>query len=210
MFGFLPHNLFTNHVAQNTTALSPRIWSQVSGAIMASDGDKRLVLAGDDFLGVGGLATSVLGDFSSEGGHYMCYQDATSTVLQSGTAKGGAVILTTDGDDEDEIWMSHGDTTGQLGKISDTAGDDHLTAFECRYSVSSIADSAQSSFIGLASPGLAVTNTMANATGVLASAGAFIGFQNGVDDTLDGDSGVDVDIDTTATINVYISTGIDI
>ncbi len=181
MFGFLPHNLFTNHVAQNTTGLSPRLWSRLTGTMMAADGQKRLVLVGDDFLAPKNSDTYT--DLNSEIG-YTSYIDTGGTLIGLADEKGGVLALTTDATDEDEIWISSGDGTNQLGQISDTAADAHVTVFECRYKISTIANSAMSHFVGLASPGLAAADTAVDATGALKSTGAFIGFRT----LLDGDS----------------------
>jgi hypothetical protein len=143
---------------------------------MAPDGGERLIFVGDDFCGVAAADTSTV--IASEVG-YSAFLDSDS-IAQLTDEVGGVVALTTDGTDEDEIWMS----TGALGKISDTAGDDCLTVFEARYKVSSIADSAMSHFIGLAKPGLAAADTVVNATGVLKANSDFIGFRT----LLDGNS----------------------
>lgn len=183
MFGFLPNNLYTAHNAANTSGLSPRLWGRVSGTMMACDGSKRLVLVGDDFNAVKNADTYT--DLFSEVG-YTSYIDTGGTLLGLADEKGGVLALSMDNTDEDEIWISAGDGTQQLGRISDTAGDSHLTAFECRIKMSSIVNGVCSFFAGLATPGLAGANTLADATGVPAAAKSFIGFRN----LLDGD-GVD-------------------
>ena len=181
MFGFLPHALFINHAAQNTSGLSPRLWSRITGSMMAADGQKRLVLAGDDFVSPKNADTYT--DLYSEMG-YSSYIDTGGTLTGLVDEKGGVLALTTDGTDEDEIWLSSGDGTSQLGQISDTAGDDHLTVFEARYKISSITNSVMSHFVGLASPGLAAADTAVDATGVLKTDKAFLGFRT----LLDGDA----------------------
>ncbi|SVA67424.1 uncharacterized protein METZ01_LOCUS120278, partial [marine metagenome] len=87
MFGFLPHNLFTNHIGQNTSGLSPRLWSKISGTIMAGDGQKRLVLAGDDFILMQGIGTVASND--------LAYPDATRPSLDGYEAFveiGGSIV----------------------------------------------------------------------------------------------------------------------
>lgn len=180
MFGFLPHRLFTGHNAANTTGLSPRLWNQVSGSLMSADGNKRLVLVGDDFNCVKNADTYT--DLFSEQA-YTSYIDGGGTLLGLADEKGGVLALTTDGTDEDEIWISSGDGTQQLGQISDTAADAHLTAFEARFKINTITDSQMSLFMGLASPGLAAHDTVTDATGAFAG-GACIGFRT----LLDGNS----------------------
>ncbi len=179
--GFLPHNYLTQHRDANTTGLSPRLWAAVSASVMEPDGSGRLFMVGDDFGCVKNADTYT--DLYSEMG-YTSYIDTGGTLLGLADENGGVLALTTDGTDEDEIWISSGDGTQQLGQISDTSGADFMTAFEARYKISSIANSVMSHFVGLASPGLAAADTAADATGVLAAAKAFIGFRT----LLDGDS----------------------
>lgn len=181
MFGFLPHNLFTTYRGASSNGLSPRLWQKVTSTIMESDGSSRLFLAGDDFACV--KAADTYTDLFSEMA-YTSYIDTGGTITGLADEKGGVLALTTDGTDEDEIWISSGDGTQQLGQISDTAGADHVTAFECRYKISSITDSVMSHFVGLASPGLAAENTAVDATGVLKTTSSFIGFRT----LLDGNS----------------------
>jgi hypothetical protein len=173
---FVPQ-LFTGHRGQNTSGLSPRLWAKVYSSVMAPDGGDRLVFVGDDF---GGIAVSdTMTRVASDIG-YTSYIDAGGTVTNLADEIGGVIALTTDGTDEDEIWMS----SGALGKISDTAGDDCLTVFEARYKVSSIVNAAMSHFVGLAKPGLAAADTVVDATGVLKADSDFIGFRT----LLDGDA----------------------
>lgn len=174
---FVPQ-LFTNHRGQNTSGLSPRLWAKVYSSVMAPDGGDRLVFVGDDF---GGIAVSdTMTRVASEIG-YTSYIDTGGTITNLADEIGGVIALTTDGTDEDEIWMS----SGALGKISDTAGDDCLTVFEARYKLSSITDDVMPHFMGLAKPGLAAANTMVDETGVLKADSDFIGFRVLPDD---GDS----------------------
>lgn len=177
---FVPQ-LMTGHRGQNTSGLSPRLWAKVYGSVMAPDGGERLVFVGDDFTAYKSTNTHTEG-VGAVG--YTSYIDTGGTLTQLADESGGVLALTTDGTDEDEIWVSSGDGTGGLGYISDTAGADFLTVFEARYKLSSITNSVMSSFVGLASPGLAAADTKVDATGALKATGAFIGF----DVLLDGDS----------------------
>jgi len=172
MFGFLPHNLFTNHVGKSTSGLSPRLWSRVTGTVMASDGDKRLVLAGDDFGSFFGTVASKVGDYS---GGYKSYEETGGTITQRPTYKGGVIAITSDGTDNDDMALAAGGATGVLGAISDTAADAHLTAFECRFSVSAVTDDMGALFVGLTEEGLAAAASMTDNTGVMADKD-YIGF----------------------------------
>ena len=164
MFGFLPHNLFTNHIGQNTTGLSPRLWSRVSGSVMASDGDKRLVLAGDDFTSFYGTVATKVGDYS---GGYKSYEETSTSIVQASDQKGGVIQITADGTDNDDIALAAGGAAGVLGAISDTAADAHLTAFECRFKTSTVTDDESAFFLGLAEEGLAAAASIANNTGII-------------------------------------------
>jgi len=172
MFGFLPHNLFVQHIGQNTTGLSPRLWSKVTGTLMQSDGSKRLILAGDDFTSFYGTVTSKVGDYS---GGYKSYEETGGTITQLANQKGGVIAITSDGTDNDDMALAAGGATGVLGAISDTAGDDHVTAFECRFSVSTVTDDAGAIFVGLTEEGLAAAASMTDDTGVMADKD-YIGF----------------------------------
>jgi hypothetical protein len=175
--------LYTPHLDQDCggLSLSPRLWNKVRQFAMDPAGDGRLVFLFDDFIAVKNSDTYT--DLNSEHG-YTSYIDTGGTLLGLADEDGGVLALATDGTDEDEIWLSGGDGTQQLCQISDTAGDDFLTVFEARYKISSITDSVMSHFVGLASPGLAAADTMVDATGVLKTTSAFIGFRV----LLDGDS----------------------
>ncbi len=181
MFGFLPHRLFTGHNAANTTGLSPRLWNRVTGSIMSAAGDKRLVLAGDDFMCP--KAADTYTDVYSEMA-YTSYIDTGGTLLGLADEPGGVLALAMDDTDNDEIWLEAGDGTIQLGQISDTAGSDYLTAFECRIKFSSITNGVCSFFAGLATPGTGAANALVDDTGAIKATTSFLGFRN----LLDGDN----------------------
>lgn len=172
MFGFLPHQLFTNHMDANTSGLSPRLWRKLSANIMAADGSGRLVLAGDDFTSFYGTVTNKVGDYS---GGYKSYEETGGTITQVATEKGGVIAITSDGTDNDDMALAAGGATGVLGAISDTAGADHLTVFECRFKVSAITDDMGAIFVGLTEEGLAAAASMTDNTGVMADKD-YIGF----------------------------------
>jgi len=166
MFGFLPHNLYTVHKGANTTGLSPRIWSRLSGSMMASDGNKRLVLVGDDFTSFYGTVTAKVGDYS---GGYKSYEESGGSITQLATHTGGVIAITSDGTDNDDMALAAGGATGVFGAISDTAGSDYVTAFEVRFRVSTVADDTGAFFVGLTEEGLAAVASMTDDTGVMAS-----------------------------------------
>ena len=83
MFGFLPHRLFTGHNGANTSGLSPRLWNRVTGSIMASDGNKRLFLVGDDFAAIqnSGTMTDLVSEMA-----YALKSDDTSNHTATGAS----------------------------------------------------------------------------------------------------------------------------
>jgi len=186
MFGMLPQNLFTTHVAQDTTGPSPRLWGRVFGAAMPPDGQKRLFLVSDDFAAVhnSGTVTDLVSEHP-----YVIYASDTSNHKVQGMAdeEGGVLQLYIDASASanEECGVEAGDAVGQLGQISDTSGDDHLTAFECRLKVSSITTGKLALIAGLASPATAVDGGVIDTTGGPKADKAFIGFQILADD---GDS----------------------
>lgn len=186
MFGFLPHQLLTVHRNQNTAGLSPKLWSQVTGSLMSADGSKRLFLAGDDFAAVQNAGTMT--DLHSEMSYVLFADDTTNHKAQGASdEKGGVLQLVIDSGAgaNEEIGIESGDGTGQLGQISDTAADAHMTAFECRIKVSSITDGKLALLAGLVGPGSVDGDTLTDTTGVPTAANHGIGFTLAADD---GDS----------------------
>jgi hypothetical protein len=184
MFGFLSNNLFTGYQGANTTGLSPRLWSRVTGTIMASDGSKRLYLAGDDFKAITyGLST---GAAITAAYPYRLFRDDTTnhtcTVLADEKCGVLAMGIDSGAASNEEIGIELGDGTGQLGQISDTPGDDHLTAFECRVKWSSVTNGQLSSAIGLVGPGQVDGDLTADTTGVPNTGDHGIGFNIKADD----------------------------
>ena len=185
MFGFLPHNLFTNHIGQNTSGLSPRLWSKISGTIMAGDGQKRLILAGDDFVQFQGLSAvassaalvlpaatvTVAGGASIVTG-YQCYVDIGGNVERLETDPGGVVHFVA-GNAADEVAIIG---SGNLGSLDDPEGSGtaRKTAFECRIKLNTVAEGSM--FVGLASNELKAVNGLIASNGSPIAAGAHIGF----------------------------------
>lgn len=169
---FVPQ-LFTGHRGENTSGLSPRLWAKLYGSMMEADGCARLVFIGDDFLSYKGQETYT--SAASDGVGYTTYIDGSNTIVGLADEIGGVVALTTDTTDNDEVWMQVGSATSVCGAISDTAGSDFLTVFECRIKKGSIADNVSAIFCGLAEEGCAAADSKADNTGVLADKD-YIGF----------------------------------
>jgi hypothetical protein len=161
--------------------LSPRLWARVNGQGMAPDGYANGFAVVDDFTCFGGTVTSNVGTYASEAGMYKSYEDTGDAISQI-KLTGGAITLTTDTTDNDEVWLQSGYGTGTLGTISDTAGADKLTIFEARFKVSKVTDT-YNVFVGLSEEGLAAADTVSDA-GAIASKD-LIGFAV---DEADGDA----------------------
>ena len=182
-FGFLPNNLYTSHLGANTSGRSPRLWNSVTGSMMASDGSKRLVLAGEDFTSFGGTLSSTTGTYWGEAGPYLTWQsNAADTVAQLAAIKGGVLRMTATNADEDAVTIQSGYGVAGLGSISPTPGSDFLTAFEARFRINVITDALVNVFIGLGEPGLcAAATTLFSVEGVIADVDV-IGFHIQQDD----------------------------
>lgn len=186
MFGFLPHQFFVHHEGQNTSGLSPRLWRRVSQALQEGAGQTRLFLAGDDFPAIHTAGT--LTDLISELPYLIFADDTTNhSVVGAADENGGVLQLNIDvgAGANEEIGICSGDGTQQLGQISDTAGADYITAFECRFKLSNVTDGKAATFIGLAQPGIVANGGIIDATGGPMANKAAIGFNVLADD---GDS----------------------
>lgn len=183
IFGFLPHALYTMHRDANTTGLSPRLWSRVTGSIQEPDGAKRLVLIGDDFTGIQNAGTMT--DLYSECAYVLKADDTTNhTAVGAADENGGVLQLTIDAGAgaNEEIGIALGDGTQQACQISDTAGSDFLTAFECRVKVSSVTDGQLALSVGLLGPGQNDGDIVADTTGIPNTSDHGIGFNIKADD----------------------------
>ena len=181
MFGFLPHQLFTHHRAADTSGLSPRLWQRVTGSIMEADGNKRLFLIGDDFPAIQHAGTMT--DLYSELPYVIYADDTTNHIVRTGVDENGGVlhlVIDAGAGANEEIGIALGDAVGQVGQISDTAGADFMTAFECRIKKSSI--TAQCMMAGLMSPATIADGGIIDTTGGPMANKAFIGFNVLADD----------------------------
>lgn len=171
MFALSPTSLMVPHRGQSGgRGLSPRLWGAITGQAGSPDGNSNWFFAGDDFLSFTGATTAYYGTTP-----YTGYIDTSNAIAQLATEVGGVVQLTTDGTDNDEVWLSPGGAASVLGVISDTAGADKKMIFESRFRIGSVADSSHHVFIGLSEEGLAAADTVTDA-GALADKD-FIGFR---------------------------------
>ncbi len=86
---------------------------------------------------------------------------------------GGGIRLATDATDNDEVSIQWCSGIGSPFRVSDTAGEERELVFECRFRVGSI--TTMSSFIGLASPGVAAADAI-DASNVLSTSASWLGF----------------------------------
>jgi hypothetical protein len=177
-----PNAAFLTHRGQDSgRGLSPRIWDRVRSHMRSTDGSSG-VYAFDDFLlfGESVAASSNIACFASQAGQYKAYIDTSSTLAQSASLTGGAIVLTTEAADNDEVSICQGGAgtaaaTSVLGALNrDTSP--KLTAYETRFKVNSVADDVVSLFVGLMEENGAVHNAKVDDTGATID-NDYIGFE---------------------------------
>lgn len=179
-------SLYTNHVGQAGSKLSPRLWSRLVEQALTPDGDAPGIFVYDDFLQFQGFTNASSGTTalpsttvpSVDG--YKVYVDSATTA--SGISRladvTGGVARFAPGATDNHLAILYG---GDLGTLSDTAGSDKLTIFEARIRLATQVTDG-SVFVGLASPGAVVDGGLiADAGGLKADQGG-IGFQVKEDD----------------------------
>ena len=157
--------------------LSPAIW-QAYGFTGGNLGDPSLKpFFFDDFANLGLMASTV-----SQGG-YITLQEGSSTIQQAAEADnsegefGVLEVAVIDADNE-EASIELGSAVAGLVKISATAGERAVVAFEARIKITTVTDNHTSFAIGLGEPGFAVTNALVDDTMAMVAAGKdFVGFQ---------------------------------
>lgn len=184
MFGMLPYGgLMVGHRGQPASAgLSPRIWTKFVQGMSSPDGSPGF-FAGDDFLvfGESVAAASNIACFVSVLGQYKAYIDTSSTLAQLATVTGGAIALTTEAADNEEVSICQGGAgtaaaTSVLGALNrDT--NPQLTCFEARFKVNSVADDVAAIFVGLMEENGAVHNAKVDDTGAVID-NDYIGFSS--------------------------------
>lgn len=166
----------TTYRGSSYRAFSPRIWNRIQQIALATpDGSDGLYVIGSDLRAFGKTfaVASNIGRYNCENCHYLSYEDTGDAIAQIATNRNGAVTLTTAATDNNESWLQPGDTASVMGLISDTAGDDKPCAFECRFKIGVLAETAFA--IGMSEEGLAAADSLVDNTGALASKD-FIGF----------------------------------
>jgi len=144
----------------------------------APDGSGGGVWFSDDFTSANGLleaagALTFPSAISQSIDGYRAYVDIGSSAARVSDVTGGVLRLSGDNVDNDMIAIG----TGDLLEISDTAGSDKLTIFECRIALPSISATSGSRFIGLGNDEVIADDGLIDDTGALITAGgAAIGF----------------------------------
>jgi hypothetical protein len=154
-FPAYPAEQFVQHIGKSGNGLSPRLWADYFQTTSSPSGE------GESF----GFLEDFLLDPITSG--WTIVGDHTTTVSVIAGA-GGIAELTSDATDNDEGYMS----TGESFVISDTAGADKKLAFECRFRLPQITNT-YNAFIGL---GPIAAANMLQDDGALAAAEPFLGF----------------------------------
>lgn len=152
---------------------------------------------------------------TANGGYYS-YQDTGNTITQKDDYPGGVLLFTSDGTDEDEVWLQAGGVAGGMFNFTATANQNYDQWFETVLAVDRITANAVAYFWGLAEKASAVANHLVDATGALQTARAVIGFHSLVANpesmraVYNSASGTVVSLGTAATLAVdtYMRFGI--
>ena len=151
-------------------SLSPAIWSRVSIPADPRGGFSFF----DDFHNFAGAVSANVGTYNGAAGPYRSYEDTGGSIAQLATNRNGVVRVTTDGTDNDEVWIQPGGATTVLGAVGSSFANGNTLPllFEARFKISQI--TSGNLFLGLSEEGLAAADTITDA-GALASKD-FLGF----------------------------------
>lgn len=181
MFAHFPSTLMVAHRGQpSSRGMSPRIWTKFGQQMMSPEGSGGFFI-GDDFLvfGESVAASSNIACYVSQAGQYKAYIDTSSTLAQLATVTGGAIALTTEAADNEEVSICQGGAgtaaaVSVLGALTRGANA-KLTCFETRFKLNSITDNVNAIFIGLMEENGAVHNALVDDTGAVID-NDYIGF----------------------------------
>jgi len=165
----------------NNRLLTPEIWARFL-AKRAHD-PSRVGFIFDDFENVAQWAD---GDTVKFGVHLDTGCTVTQyTVTDLSEGEFGVMRFTQDGTDNDQVSIQWGGNSGGIVKLDPVnAGENFPVAFECRFRVSSVADTLISLFVGLAQEGCSANDGLiADAAATMADAD-YVGF---LTDEGDGD-----------------------
>jgi len=177
MYGLRPENLYTIHQGQSNDYRSPKVWEKAIESEMSAGSGRSAFYWEDRFQNWGAPGTT-----TSTNQGYGTYVDSSNTILANATRLGG-ITLTTDGTDNDEVWVQGAGGVGAQARISRTAGQDKLTVFEAEISKGQIGNNSSGMFVGLGEVGMAVVETLTDTDANLVNKD-YIGFHI---DQADGD-----------------------
>lgn len=162
----------TRHIAkQRERGHDYKFWSDFPEMSQFPDANIGL-FQDEDFIRPPDMASA------TNNGGWLSYQDTGNTILPLDTYPGGIWALTTDGTDEDEVWLQSGGATGGQFYFSSTTGHSHDQWWETVVDVDRITANAVAYFWGLAEKASAVANHLVDATGALQTARAVVGFHS--------------------------------
>lgn len=174
---YVPTNLYTTYKGQAGRLLSPNIWAHAKQCLLPPDGGDIGFIAGSDFKAFGKTLTvaSNLGRYNDGMNQYLSYEDTGDAIAQIevDTTRAGLVKFTSAATDNNESWLTLGDTKTVIGCISDTAGSAKKLGFEVRGTVGQLTETGL--FWGLSEETRAVADNLVDDTGALADKD-FIGF----------------------------------
>lgn len=107
---------------------------------------------------------------------YHSYQDTGGVIRPLDTYPGGVWEMTSDGTDEDELWLQAGGVTGGMYHFSSTSDYNNDQYWETRIQVDRITANAVGFWFGLCEKASAVADHLVDATGALQTARALVGF----------------------------------
>lgn len=168
-------NLFQEAVGKAERGLTPELWAKILSKHQFDPSSAGFFF--DDFIAGPYIAAT------GTSGNWYAYIDTGNLITKPtgitlGYGEMGCCSLYNDGTDNDSPAMClAGGNIGAPFKISDTAGEDFLLAFEARFQVSSVADDVMAVFLGLAEEATPANDCKVDDTGVMVDKD-FIGFDS--------------------------------
>lgn len=105
---------------------------------------------------------------------YASYGDAGADIRQGAANEHGEIILSTDGGDNEEAWITTGGNVGGMAEfILQATAVPHLIAFECRVKIATLANNNM--YVGFAQEGMAAADALFSDANVIANK-SYLGF----------------------------------
>ena len=183
MVGILNPSLFVQYLGQGDDGgPSPRVWSRMVGLSPSPNGQQGGVLIGDDFLNYQGFTNAISGTTALPSttvpapDGYQIYVDSATTASGAARLNGVSrgVARLAPGLTANHLAILY---SGDIGAISDTSGESHLTIWETRVRLPSQVTTG-ATFFGLANAACCADGgIIASTGGLIAATGAGVGFQ---------------------------------